>query len=153
MDQSPPADPQLTRQPFPTATRRGWWSRNWKWIIPTGCFTLLLLGLGLIAAFVFLLFGTMKSTDVYRVALARAQANLEVQASLGTPVKAGMFLGGSINTNNGFGNANLNIPISGPRGKGTIYAVATKPAGQWIFSTLEAEVPNRSNRIDLRANE
>ena len=145
-----PADPQPTRGTFPTTARPGWWSRNWKWFVPTGCFTLLLLALGMIAAFVFLLFGTMKSTDVYRTALARAQANLEVHSALGTPVKAGMFLGGNISTKNGYGTANINIPISGPKGKGTIYAEATKPAGQWVYSTLEVEVPHRKDRINLQ---
>ena len=32
------------------------------------------------------------------------------------------------------------IPISGPKAKGTIYAVGTKSAGKWEFSKLAVQV-------------
>ncbi|MDQ6808418.1 MAG: cytochrome c oxidase assembly factor 1 family protein, partial [Verrucomicrobiota bacterium] len=49
------------------------------------------------------------------------------------------------------GKADMTIPISGPHGSGTIYAVATKTAGRWIYSILEVEVKvrNRKDRIEL----
>ncbi len=136
--------------PPPAATnalppRPGWWSRNWKWCIPTGCLTLL----GLIAAFaaciVFFVFGLLKSTDVYQTALARAKANAEVQQALGTPIKEGWYLTGNTHVNGPSGSAD----ISGPNGSGTIYAVATKSAGEWSYSQLEVEIAATKNRIPL----
>ena len=41
------------------------------------------------------------------------------------------------------------IPISGPKGKGTIYFVASKFAGEWTFSKLIVEVEKTGERIDL----
>ncbi len=56
---------------------------------------------------------------------------------------------GNINVSGPSGQADLSIPISGPDGKATIYAVATKSAGQWTFSTLVVEINGTMQRIDL----
>lgn len=149
MDIIPPADPQPTRAGIPTPQRPGWWSRNWKWFVPTGCFTLLLIGAAFVGAFVLLLFGTMKSNDVYRMALTTAKGNGEVQFALGNPIKDGWFVSGNIHTSNGSGDADLSFPISGPKGKGKVYAIATRKADRWTYSTLEVAVPRRKDRIDL----
>ncbi|MEP6809516.1 MAG: cytochrome c oxidase assembly factor Coa1 family protein [Chthoniobacterales bacterium] len=147
MDQIPPPPIPPTPHPVP---RPGWWSRNWKWFVPMGCLTFV----GLIAAFVALMvlivFGAMKSGDVYKHAVAEARANPEVAAALGTPLKEGMFISGTTNVNGASGNADLAIPISGPKGAGTIYAVAEKSAGQWTYSKLEVEVKGSGKRIGLQ---
>jgi len=70
-----------------------WWTRNWKWFVPTGCLTILAL---------FLVFV-----------------------------------------------ADLAIPISGPKGKGTIYVKAAKSLGRWTYSDLIVEIQATRNRIDL----
>jgi hypothetical protein len=56
---------------------------------------------------------------------------------------------GSISVSGSSGQADLAIPISGPIGKGTIYAVASKAAGQWTFSKLVVEIKATKERIDL----
>ena len=60
-----------------------------------------------------------------------------------------MFLSGKTNVNGASGEADLAIPISGPKGKAKVYAVATKRAGRWTYSTLEVAVDGRNDRIDL----
>lgn len=126
-----------------------WWGRNWKWFVPTGCLGMLLL----VAAFVFVIvsivFGAMKSSDAYKDALAKAKADPRVVKALGSPIKDGFFAGGNINVSGTSGQADMNIPISGPKGKGTIYFVATKFAGKWTFSKLNVEIRNTGERIDL----
>ncbi|MDQ6810149.1 MAG: cytochrome c oxidase assembly factor 1 family protein, partial [Verrucomicrobiota bacterium] len=81
--------------PPPSAPQPGWWSRNWKWFVPTGCLTFVLLGAAFVAVIVVLVFGALKSTDVYKTAVARAKANQEVRTALGDPIVEGMFLSGS----------------------------------------------------------
>ncbi|MEX0701876.1 MAG: cytochrome c oxidase assembly factor 1 family protein [Planctomycetales bacterium] len=130
--------------------QRNWWSRNWKWVVPVGCLTPVVVCGGGIALLVFGVFGAIKSSDVYTEAIARAKANEEVQAALGEPIEEGFLVSGNINVSDATGNADLAIPISGPKGNGTIHAVATKVAGKWEYSTLEVEVPGRAGRIDLR---
>ena len=57
----------------------------------------------------------MKSSDVYREALARAQQHPQVQAALGTPVEDGWWMAGQINIQNDTGNANITIPSRSER--------------------------------------
>ena len=34
----------MSAQAAVPAPRRNWWERNWKWFVPSGCLTLILLG-------------------------------------------------------------------------------------------------------------
>jgi Cytochrome oxidase complex assembly protein 1 len=51
--------------------------------------------------------------------------------------------------NGASGESNLAIPISGPKGKGTVYVSAIKSLGQWSYSGLVVEVAQTRERIDL----
>jgi hypothetical protein len=144
-----PITPQPVRPTAPVH-RPGWWSRNWKWFVPMGCLTFVALILGCVALLVVVVFGAMKSTDVYKEAVSRAKANTEVTEALGSPLKEGMFLSGNTNVNGASGEADLAIPISGPKGSGTIYVAAQKSAGQWTYTKLEVEVKATGKRIDLQ---
>ena len=139
-----------TAIPPSPAPRPGWWSRNWKWFVPTGCcLTPLLLGGACLAFLVIVIFGALKQTDVYKMAVARAKSDSRVIAALGTPIEERWYLSGTTNVNGGSGNADLSIPISGPKGKGTIYAVATKSGGEWTYSKLSVKVDSTGETIDL----
>lgn len=110
---------------------------------------MLLLLAGFVFAMMSMVFGVMKSSDAYKMALARAKADPRVMAALGSPIKDGLFVWGKTNVSGTSGQADLTIPISGPRGKGTIYFVASKFAGEWTFSKLMVEVADTGQRIDL----
>jgi hypothetical protein len=145
----PPPPPPFTPAPQPQPT--GWWSRNWKWLVPTGCcLTPLVLICAFFAFLVLVIFGAMKQSDAYKMAVARAKADQRVTNALGTPVEEGWFLWGSRTEVSGSsGEADLSIPISGPKGKGTIYAVATKSAGDWTFSKLNVKIESTGETVDL----
>lgn len=127
----------------------GWWKRNWKWVVPTGCMTTIGLCGGLIAIFVFAVFGVIRSTDVYQEALKRAQNSDAVAQALGNPIQDGTLVTGNVSTGGTTGHANLAIPISGPKGTGTIYVVASKAQGTWKFQTLKVKVDQTGESIDL----
>ena len=136
----------------PPAPPRSWWSRNWKWVVPVGCLVLLLPLLafaGFLGAILAVVFGSIKSTDVYKEALDSARSHPAVVEALGQPVEDGWFMSGSINTSGPSGSADIAIPIHGPKGEGKLYAVASKSAGEWEYQTLEVEVEGREDRIDL----
>ena len=144
----PPPPPPFTPAPQPQPA--GWWSRNWKWFVPTGCcLTPLVLGGALAAFIVLVIFGAMKQTDVYQTALARAKADQRVTNALGTPIEEGWLLSGNTEVSGSSGKADLTIPISGPKGKGTIYAVATKSAGEWTYSKLVVKIDSTGETIDI----
>ena len=152
MEPAPPPPPPFTPAPQPVPPP-SWWSRNWKWFVPTGCcLTPLVLG-GAFAAFVVLvIFGALKQTDVYQTAVAAAKSDQRVIAALGTPISEGWWLSGNTEVSGGTGEANLSIPISGPKGKGTIYAVASKSAGNWTFSKLVVKIDSSGETIDLASS-
>jgi hypothetical protein len=131
--------------PLPNRT---WWGRNWKWVVPLGCLTPILVCGGLITLIFVLVFGAITSSDVYTDALATAKNNDEVKAFLGEPIEVG-WVSGSVNINGASGTADLAIPISGPKGSATLYAVAKKTAGKWEYSTLEVAPQGPGARIDL----
>jgi TonB family protein len=101
----------------------------------------------------FVVMSAVKSSEVYRYALAKAKSNPEVVAVLGEPIKDGLLVRGSIESNGLWSHAKFSIPISGPKNSGTVYAEASRSddtVGDWVFTTLEVEVAGRADRIDLR---
>ena len=126
-----------------------WWKRNWKRFVPLGCFTVALLFLALVGSILVIIFSATKSTDVYKEALAHAKANSAVIEALGSPITDGFLVSGNTNVNGASGESNLAIPISGPKGKATIYASATNALGQWKYSGLVVEIGETHRRIDL----
>lgn len=135
--------------PMPTAPPPGWWARNWKWSVPV----LAISGIACLIGFVFLILaavmGMMKSSEPYKHALSSAVADAQVRAALGTPVVGGYFITGNFNTSGSSGTASLDIPVSGPKGKGDIYVEANKSAGVWTYSTLKVLVEGKSDPILL----
>jgi Cytochrome oxidase complex assembly protein 1 len=136
----------------PLTPRPNWWKRNWTWFVPLGCFSTLLLFVAFVGSIALIVFSAMKSTDVYKEALARAKANPAVIEALGSPITEGFFVSGSTNVNGASGEAKLSTPISGPSGKGTIYVAASKSLGRWNYSVLIVEIAKTHRRIDLLQN-
>jgi Cytochrome oxidase complex assembly protein 1 len=117
--------------------------------VPTGCLTIIVLFLAFIGSILMIVFSAIKSTDPYKDALSRAKMHPAVIEALGSPIKEGFFVSGNTNVNGASGDANLAIPISGPKGKGTIYAKATKSLGRWSYSDLVVEIQATGKRVDL----
>ena len=140
----------------PQAPQPGWWSRNWKWFVPTGCCLGTILGIILsIAIFGMGIVGLvsgiskiLKSSEPYQTAVALAKSNDKVTEALGTPIEEG-FPMGSVNTNNDAGDANLTIPLTGSKGKGTIYVVGTRSGGTWTYSKMTVKITGTDEEIDL----
>jgi hypothetical protein len=133
----------------PEPMKKSWLEQNPYWKIPFGCLTLIFL----IALFVVILMTVIttsfRSSDVYKLALTQAASSSQVREQIGEPLKPAWLISGQLNVSGSTGNANLSIPISGPRGKGTIRAVATKTRGVWRFTYLQVSVDGQPTSIDL----
>jgi hypothetical protein len=79
-----------------------------------------------------------------------ARASTIVTQALGTPIDDGYFTTGSIHVSGPSGSAELAIPISGPKGKGTIFLRARKSVGEWSFTKLVFAAQG-NQRTDLMA--
>ena len=132
-----------------TTTEKNWLGRNWKWAAPTGCLVLVLLVGAFIAAIFFFVFSMMKTNDSYQHALKTARGDAEVVAALGEPITEGWFVSGNFEETGASGQASFAIPVSGPKGGGTIYVEAKKVAGQWRYDVMVVELDANATRIDL----
>jgi hypothetical protein len=109
-------------------------------LLGCGCLAVLILCGGGFAGLLAVVSGAIKSSGAYQGAMTQARASAAVTAALGTPIEEGFMPTGNVQVQNDSGNANLIISISGPKGAGTVHAVATKSGGQWSYSTLTVEV-------------
>jgi hypothetical protein len=144
----PPFNPGVPPAP---ARPQSWLSRHTGLAIGIGCFGLLSCACLFFVGIFGIVGVAMRASDPYKVALGAASRDPAVLAELGAPVEAGWFTNGQINVAGSTGHANLSIPISGPRGSGTIAVVADKAAGKWTFSTLSVAIKGRAAAIDLRS--
>lgn len=120
----------------PMPQSRTWLQRNTKWIVLIAVLLGLMFLALFIAAILLLVTTTMRSSDVYKEAMARAQADPQVIAMVGSPVEPGFFTSGSINVENRSGDADLQIPIHGPKGEATLEVVARKRDGVWTYEKM-----------------
>jgi hypothetical protein len=119
--------------------------KHWKrYLAIAGCFV------GILVVVVSL---TLGDSDVSKMAVAAAESNPVVKQRLGDTIKRGFFTSGRIEIDGSSGHADLEIPVSGSRGKATIYAVARKSAGIWKFETLDVAFDEASPRVSLLQEE
>ena len=128
---------------------KNWFERNWKWFVPTGCLSLIIIISLLVGGFLFTVTKLMKRSDVYVQAVQIVTQNEQCIEALGEPIEAGWFFSGSIHVSGPSGSAELAIPVSGPKGEGTIYVKAHKEAGKWDFKILEVEIEGQVERIKI----
>src|SRR5262245_12157454 len=128
---------------------KGWFGRNWKWFVPVGCLGMVLMAVVFVVAVAYFAIESFKSSPPYQEAMAKTRSNAAVIRELGEPIEAGLLFSGRINVNGASGNADLSIPVSGPKKSGKVFVVAEKKLGKWEFSALEVEIEGESKRINL----
>ena len=130
-------------------------SNRTMWIIGLGCGGAIAACLCLIlfvGGIFTVIFGAIRSSDVYAAAVEIAQDADAVVEELGEPIEEGWFASGSVNVDGRGGDADLTIPISGPDGSGQIIAVTFRRRGQWEFTTLYVDIAG-GPIIDLLADQ
>ena len=118
---------------------RSWIARNWPYLILGGCFGTGFLCVACIVILAAIGIYSINSSTIYAEGLSRAQNDPRVQAELGTPIEAGLLPSGSIDTNNSYTTADLEIPISGPNGSGTVFVEAESVGDNWDFFVLTVQ--------------
>ena len=129
---------------------QNWFERNWKWVVPAGCGAMLAAAVAFVGVVLFAVMTTIRHSDPYAAAVSQARASAAVRHALGVPIREGWFVAGNVNVQlGGSGTASLSIPLSGPKGRGTLYVQATKSAGQWRFSQLVLALKGSDEELDL----
>lgn len=117
-------------------------------LVAAGCLGAVLLVAAAVGGFGYLLFGSMRRSGAYQDALRALRGHPAAREVLGEPMEAGWLTTGNINVTPAAGEAKLAIPVSGPRGRGTLYVEAVKRAGKWQMNLLEL-APSAGARINL----
>jgi hypothetical protein len=133
----------------PQPMRKTWLEHHPYWKIPLGCLTLIFLIVVFGGVTITVITASLRRSDVYKQALAKAAENPQVRQQIGEPIRAAWLVSGELHVNGSTGSANLSIPISGPQGRGVIRAVAFKSGGEWRFTYLQVCVEGRNECIDL----
>jgi len=110
-------------------------SRNVRWAIGVGCLLPLCCTL-FIGGLAGIIFTVIRNSDVATQAIEIIQDDPRVQDKLGEPVEIGWLITGNVEVNNSSGSANLTIPVSGPKGSGTVIVDATRSGGVWEFDAM-----------------
>jgi len=71
---------------------KSWFSRNWKWLVPTIVLGLVLLIAVAVGALLTFVFGLLKSSEPYQHAVAAPSSNQDVVRELGAPVSPGWYV-------------------------------------------------------------
>lgn len=132
-------------------TEKGWWGRNWGWFVPTACLGCLILPVACVGGCIWLGVSSIKSFDPFEEALAAANSHPRVEELLGNPVVMDWKgLSGQVNTELDNRRAEMNLPLKGPQGRGTLRLLAYQRNGVWEYERLELEVRDHDETIDLR---
>src|SRR5215204_136692 len=108
-------------------------------MLPVGCLGLILAGVALVGGIVFVAMSAVKSSEVYQGALKVVQTHPAAVERLGEPVRDGWFVQGNIKIDGTGGNANFQIPVSGPKKSGTLYVRAVRPDDAWMYELLDLD--------------
>jgi hypothetical protein len=134
----PPGTP-----PPPPAKSGGCWKA-----VAIGCGIIIVLGAAAVVAIFVLVFSVIKHSDVYREAYTRAAKDPRVVASLGTPIETGWWVIGKVSVDTNGGLANIDFPISGPKGSARVHAAASRDTDAWSYSSLVVR-PSAGGEIDV----
>jgi len=111
------------------------------------------IGFGAVAVFVLILsivFYSIRSANGTQEAIARVKQNPEVIAVLGEPIEVGWIISGSVKGAGIGSKVEVNIPLSGPNGSGTLVAHGFRETEQtWNFSVLSFAPENAATAINL----
>lgn len=106
-------------------------------MLPAGCLGLILAGVLFVGGIVFVAMSAIKSSEVYQGALKVVQTHPAAVERLGEPIKDGWFVTGNIKVDAGGGHADFNLPVSGPKGSGTLHVRAVSPDSTWMYERLD----------------
>jgi len=77
-----------------------------------------------------------RNTEIYRTTLGQAGSSPCVATKVGTPFEPGWLITGNFEESGSKGNAHLEIPIHGPKGKGELVVSGEKQNGTWKVTEL-----------------
>ena len=88
-----------------------------------------------------------RTTEPYRTSVDLARKSPQVRQALGEPITVGWLPQGAVNNSDG-GEAQLNIPLRGPKAGATIRVNGKKRDGVWTYWAIRVDT-EQGEHIDL----
>jgi hypothetical protein len=130
--------------------QKNWFGRNWKWAIPSlGCLIIIVFAIFLAGAMVVKVTDLFKESVPYTDGMAALKNNEFVIEEIGEPIEpSGMFQGNVSYSDDG-GNADIKVPVKGPKGEATLLVIGEKVNGKWVYLKMEVTLSDTDKKIDL----
>lgn len=119
--------------------RPRWIERHYRWALPTGCATILAVGVAVVAILYIARFRRFRETQPFAGALEHVREMPGPVLSLGRPIEPGWYFEGVINYK--VGKAEFTFPVSGPKGHATVEVAARRDNDRWIYTMIVVRNP------------
>ncbi|TDP01529.1 cytochrome c oxidase assembly factor Coa1 family protein [Flavobacterium sp. 245] len=128
--------------------KRSWWNRNWKWFVPTGCLSLIVLFALFLVGVFFEVTSIIKDSDAYKESMTRVEHNKIIIEKLGSPIETDGMVSGTVSSTNDIRKCDVQVPLKGPKGKATLFVVGEK-RGTWKYSEMSVYIEKTGEKINL----
>lgn len=110
-----------------------------------------LLGAFGVAIFSFV-FKVLGDSEAAQATLREAQASTVLIEEIGEPMRIGWLVVENVNVSNDTGDADVVVPIEGPKGTVSVHTVGTREGGVWRFEEMTATIQGGGTTVDLLAD-
>jgi len=136
-----------------TFNHKNWYQRNWYWVMPVGFLMPVILVVGCGLMLITMSVVSKRFSDVHTMAIQEVQAHPDVITRLGEPVKSGWNINGNITRRDDVGDADLEIPVTGPNGEAVIHVKARQYDDEWMLQEVTVIVAGDEEPIIVREAE
>ena len=117
-----------------------------------GCLVLVAL-LGAFGAAIFaFVFKALGESEAAQASLREAQASTVLIEEIGEPMTVGWLVMGSVNVSNDSGEADIIVPIEGPKGTASVHTIEVREGGVGTMQEMTATVAGSGTTVDLLAD-
>lgn len=131
-------------------SQKSWFGRNWKWAVPSlGCLVIIVIAVFLAGAMVVKVTDLFKESTPYSEGMAALKSNELVIEEIGEPIEPNGMFQGNVHYSNDGGNADIKVPVKGPKGEATLLVIGEELNGEWTYIKMEVTISGTDKKIDL----
>jgi hypothetical protein len=138
--------------PGPEQKPRGWWSRNWKWFVPTVLLIMILICCGGPVGFLYLAFSKLYNSEAYKMTMQKIATSEELKQELGQPINNLYNPPPSFRMEenaDGSGLVDARWEVEGPKGRGRAHVEARMRDNKWEIVTIDVTIVSNNKKIVL----